>query len=175
MVFIANNDLLTLGMGQKDREKHLERRLGASQGGGAGRLAACLADGASVKGSRMKKTIARNDRMTLGTDKKGLKPLPVASLGGAWCRRWVWKWSSGRWPFRRRALRRQRPARASACQPGCARADGAGAARVGSAPEPRWDRFPFPHRLRQAWVSSCVKRWMRARTSAIESLASARS
>jgi len=80
-VFIANNDLLTLGMGQKDREKRFARRLGASQGGRAGRLAACLADGASGKGSRMKKTIARNDRMTLGTDQKGLKPLPVAPLG----------------------------------------------------------------------------------------------
>ncbi len=29
----------------------------------------------------MKKNIARNDRMTLGTDKKGLKPLPVVTLG----------------------------------------------------------------------------------------------
>lgn len=28
MVFIANNDLLTMGMWQKDREEHCERRLG---------------------------------------------------------------------------------------------------------------------------------------------------
>ncbi|MBL8370258.1 MAG: hypothetical protein JNK28_02605 [Burkholderiaceae bacterium] len=29
----------------------------------------------------MKKTIARNDRMTLGTDKNGVKPLPLVTLG----------------------------------------------------------------------------------------------
>jgi hypothetical protein len=73
MKTIAKSDHLTLGMWQKDREKHFEWCEGASQGGSAGRLAACRADGASGRGSRMKKTIARNDRMTLDSGKKCLK------------------------------------------------------------------------------------------------------
>jgi hypothetical protein len=42
-------------MGQKDGEKHFERRLGASQGGRVGHLAACLAHGAAGKGIKDEK------------------------------------------------------------------------------------------------------------------------
>jgi hypothetical protein len=51
----AKSDHLTLGMGRKDGEKHFERRFGASQGGSAGHLSACLADGAAGKGIKDEK------------------------------------------------------------------------------------------------------------------------
>jgi hypothetical protein len=55
MKTIAKSDHLTLGMGKKTVKSTLNGVSGPSQGGSAGHLAACLADGAAGKGIKDEK------------------------------------------------------------------------------------------------------------------------